>query len=160
MIIRYIIILGVSFIMEGILSIWLPFNFLLTLMALVYICIFSKFRTTTLIKISAVVGFIYDIVYMHTCFINMLMFILITYYLTRIDVQKSWKQAIIMGTITIIWYIVSLYIFVVYSYHMMFDGYILFKSIVIACLNIIYLLLLLMLFNRSKQRKISIYSYR
>ncbi len=158
---KYIIILVISFIIEGIICVLLPFlNPLLTLIALIYASLYSKIHTNNLIKIGALVGFLYDVVYMHTCLINMLIYILIVYYLKKIEIRNSWKITVIVESITIVSYVLILYVFMLYSNHFIFNWYLLLKSLGSALINTIYLMLLLIIFNRSKQRKINIYYYR
>lgn len=159
---KYLLILGGSFILEGILSVLIPiFTPLFTLTGLLYLILFSKFKDTDIIRIGALTGFLYDIIYMHMLMINMLLFIMLAYFLMRLQHNYSLKQALIIIIISLSSYLLGLYLFILINSNISFDILAFLKSIYkVLVINLLYFGLLAIIFNRSKERKIRIYSYR
>ncbi|MEG0826143.1 MAG: rod shape-determining protein MreD [Bacilli bacterium] len=140
------IIVLISFFLESILSNYINIstNFFTPLFTITsLIVIYSKFENKYL-KICLLFGLLYDLVFTDTLFINMILFLLIGFFVKFVNIYlpKNYINNSIILIIIIIFYRIFIYIIMLMANQLTNNAFLLFKSIYSSLLlNIIYGLL-------------------
>lgn len=160
-------IIIISFILEGILSNYLPVNGILaplfTLVSLVIVYPYFNGNKREYYKYAFFLGLIYDIVYTDTIIYYAFMFLLISYMVTSLMriLSDNYLNLVIITVILIVIFRIITYILMVITGNLIFNYHTLLKGIYNSLLiNIIYALLLLFITDTiSKKFNIKKSSY-
>lgn len=149
------IIVLISFFLESILSNYINIstNFFTPLFTITsLIVIYSKFENKYL-KICLLFGLLYDLVFTDTLFINMILFLLIGFFVKFVNIYlpKNYINNSIILIIIIIFYRIFIYIIMLMANQVTNNAFLLFKSIYSSLLlNIIYGLVIYFIIKHTK----------
>lgn len=154
-----ILITLISFYLEGILSNVINLNYLIplfTLLSLVIIYPYLFNRKKDYFIICFIIGFLYDIGYTDTLFLNAFIFLLIGYiiYLINIFITNNIFNVTIISIIIIIIYRIITYLVLIFINYLTPDIDLLIKSIMNSIsINIIYILFMYKITDLISRKK-------
>ena len=128
----------ISFLLDGLISYYfdiMPF-FTLTMLT------FKTFETKNIVKISIIFGFLYDIVYTNTLFLNAFLFFLLTNLILYLNKNKktNFLSILIYNTLIItIYVLINYFLLIIFRYISFNLLYLLSKLILSIIINDIYL---------------------
>lgn len=128
----------ISFLLDGLISYYfdiMPF-FTLTMLT------FKTFETKNIVKISIIFGFLYDIVYTNTLFLNAFLFFLLTNLILYLNKNKKTNSLsiLIYNTLIItIYVLINYFLLIIFRYISFNLLYLLSKLILSIIINDIYL---------------------
>ena len=153
----------ISFLLDGILSNYLPTNGifmpLFTLMCL--IVIYPHFNDNSwYYKYAFILGIFYDIVYTGTFIFYASVFLLISFIISKLNrtLTESYINLIIISIVSIIIFRTITYLLIVLTGNLSFDFYYLFRGIYSSILiNVIYVVILKFITSKFKRKRNSYY---
>lgn len=128
----------ISFLLDGLISYYfdiMPF-FTLTMLT------FKTFETKNIVKISIIFGFLYDIVYTNTLFLNAFLFFLLTNLILYLNKNKktNFLSILVYNTLIItIYVLINYFLLIIFRYISFNLLYLLSKLILSIIINDIYL---------------------
>ena len=148
-----IIYIIISFLLEGLISNYLSSSLLRGVFTLISLSLIYPYYYKDLNKyyiLSFIIGFIYDITYTNTLFLNACVFLAIAFLIIKIDkiISNNLINSILIGCITIFLYRIIIYLIYIIIGKFNFNINILLSSITSSLiLNIIYIILSYVILN-------------
>ncbi len=150
-----IIVLIISFILDSLISNFIPLNSILmplfTLMSLIIIYPYFNNHKNKYLLACFTTGFCYDLIYTNTIIIHAFLFLVIGFIIIRLNLilSNNYVNVAIMAIIIIIIYRIIAYGLLLITANITFKFFTLFKSIYSSLiLNIIYVVLLFVITDR------------
>lgn len=152
------IVLVISFLLDGFLSLWLPFQFnrlfilkaMFTITTLVVIYPYFNHKNSRFYQAGLLFGFLYDIIYTNTWPFNTLVFLLLCYLIIVLNylLVSNMINLLIMQMVVLVSYeLLSFLILNIIGYTTIYLSDVIFKATHSLLLNLFYGWLLLMVLN-------------
>lgn len=128
-----------SFLLEGILSCYLPFSCLFTLTALILETSYQK--EETVLKYSLIIGVLYDIAYTNTLILNALLFFFLCLFIFQYikGYRITYFYCLILNTVVTISYLIITYLTLLLFHSIDFNIILFLKTLLeVLILNTIY----------------------